>query len=120
MRNTKQKKLILELIQNSNNHMSAIEVYNECRNIIPDISLGTVYRNLNSLVESNLIQRIKMNDNIDRYDKNTEHIHFICMKCNKIKDIYDYSFEYKKDSNKVLNCKIKLEGICEDCQKKER
>lgn len=121
MRNTKQKNLVLEIINNSYNHLSTNEVYNVCRNTIPNISLGTVYRNLNYLVENNLIKRIKMNDNIDRYDKLDDHIHFICMRCNKIFDIYDYSLKINEDlkGKKVLNPKIILEGICEKCQKKE-
>lgn len=121
MRNTKQKNLVLEVINNSYNHLSANEVYNACRNIISNISLGTVYRNLNYLVESNLIKRIKMNDNIDRYDRLDNHIHFICNKCNKIFDIYDYSLKINENlkGKKVLGSKIVLEGICEECQKKE-
>lgn len=121
MRNTKQKNLVLEVINNSYNHLSANEVYNACRNIISNISLGTVYRNLNYLVESNLIKRIKMNDNIDRYDRLDNHIHFICNKCNKIFDIYDYSLKINENlkGKKILDSKIVLEGICEECQKKE-
>lgn len=121
MRNTKQKNLVLEVINNSYNHLSANEVYNACRNIISNISLGTVYRNLNYLVENNLIKRIKMNDNIDRYDRLDNHIHFICNKCNKIFDIYDYSLKINENlkGKKVLGSKIVLEGICEECQKKE-
>lgn len=122
MRNTKQKELILNIINNSNSHPSADTIYHECRKIIPNISLGTVYRNLNQLVDTNKIQRIKTLDNIDRYDKIKEHMHFICIKCNKIIDIYD-SFEkdYSKilGKNKIINCKISFEGICEECQNKE-
>ena len=57
----------------------------------------------------------------DRYDKLDDHIHFICMRCNKIFDIYDYSLKINEDlkGKKVLNPKIILEGICEKCQKKE-
>ncbi len=92
----------------------------KCREIIPNISLGTVYRNLNTLVENNNIQKIKSIDNIDRYDKIINHSHFICIKCNKIIDIdkfLDYN-EYVGD-NKVLNCKITYEGICKKCLEEE-
>ena len=121
MRNTKQKNLVLEVINNSYNHLSANEVYNACRNIIPNISLGTVYRNLNYLVENNLIKRIKMNDNIDRYDRLDNHIHFICNKCGTIIDIYDDYFINVKDifGNIVNDYDIKFTGICKNCQRKE-
>ncbi|MBQ9071742.1 MAG: transcriptional repressor [Bacilli bacterium] len=121
MRNTRQKELILDIINKSCSHPNAYDVYLECRKEIPNISLGTVYRNLNTLVESNRIQKINCNDNIDRYDKMINHSHFICIKCNKIIDInekVDYN-EYVGD-NKVLNCKVILEGLCRECLEEER
>lgn len=121
MRNTKQKSLILEIINNSDSHPSAESIYNECKKIIPNISLGTVYRNLNQLVDLNVIQRIKMKNNIDRYDRLDEHVHFICIKCNRIIDIYEkanINFKQLIGNNKILNCKISFEGICEECQNK--
>ena len=63
MRNTKQRELILNIINNSYNHPSAYDIYLECKKIIPNISLGTVYRNLNTLIETNSIQKIKTTDN---------------------------------------------------------
>lgn len=121
MRNTRQKELILDIINKSYSHPNAYDIYLECRKIIPNISLGTVYRNLNTLVNTNTIQKIKSNDNIDRYDKIKNHSHFICIKCNKIIDInkkFDYN-EYVGD-NKVLSLKVILEGLCKDCLEKER
>ena len=120
MRSTRQRELILEIINNSYNHPCAYDIYLECQKEIPNISLGTVYRNLNTLVESNNIQKIKSIDNIDRYDKKTIHSHFICTVCSKIIDInskVNYS-EYI-DGNKVLNCKVTYEGICKKCIEKE-
>ena len=120
MRNTKQKELILNIINNSYSHPTAYDVYLECKKEIPNISLGTVYRNLNTLVECNDIQKIKSIDNFDRYDKMINHSHFICIKCNKIIDInekVDYN-EYIGE-NKVLNCKLILEGLCKDCKGEE-
>ena len=121
MRNTRQKELILDIINKSYSHPNAYNIYLECRKEIPNISLGTVYRNLNTLVEVNKIQKIKSTDNIDRYDKILNHSHFICIKCNKIIDInekVDYN-EYI-GNNKVLNCKLILEGLCMECIEKER
>ena len=120
MRNTRQKELILDIINKSYSHPNAYNIYLECRKEIPNISLGTVYRNLNTLLETNSIQKIKSTDNIDRYDKMINHSHFICNLCNKIIDIndkIDYN-EYVGD-NKVLNCKITYEGICKNCLEKE-
>ena len=88
MRKTKQKSLILGIINNSYTHPTASEIYLMSREVIPNISLGTVYRALNSLTENGMIKRIKMGNNIDRYDRvNDFHPHFLCLKCHKVYDL---------------------------------
>lgn len=117
MRNTKQRDLILKIINKSYSHPTAYDIYLKCREEMPNISLGTVYRNLNALVESSMIQKIKSTDNIDRYDREENHSHFICKKCNKIIDINKkFNFDEYIDGNKVLNCRVILEGLCENCE----
>ena len=71
MRNTKQNSLILDIVYKAHNHPTAYDVYLECIKVIPNISLTTVYRNLNKLVSKRKIQRFELDDNIFRYDKNT-------------------------------------------------
>ena len=119
LRNTKQNSLILDIINNSYSHPTAYDVYLECVKIIPNISLGTVYRNLKKLVDNREIQRIEVNDNIVRYDKNICHDHFVCVRCNKIIDLSINNTTYNKmiDGNKVLNLKVFYDGICKDCLK---
>ena len=48
MRDTKQRRLVLEIINNSYNHPTAYQVHEECLKVLPNISLGTIYRNLNA------------------------------------------------------------------------
>ena len=92
MRNTTQRNLILDIINNSCEHLTAEEVYEIARKSISNISLGTVYRNLNILVELQKIRKIKTFDGKDHYDKlHIKHNHFICLKCNKIFDIHELS-----------------------------
>ena len=122
MRNTRQKNLILEIINNSYTHPSASDVYEECKKTIPDISLGTVYRNLNLLVDLGQIKRIKMPDNIDRFDRaHDDHAHFICLHCGKIIDVKQKFLEDEIiiGENKVLDYEINFRGICKKCLKKE-
>lgn len=122
MRNTKQKELILEIINHSDIHPTAFEIYKESRKKISNISLGTVYRNLNLLVEGSLIKRVKMPNNIDRYDKlNNNHIHFICTNCNKLIDLENIDKEPTMiNGNKVLDYEINYKGICKNCIEKEK
>ena len=78
VRNTTQRNLILDIINNSCEHLTAEEVYEIARKSILNISLGTVYRNLNILVELQKIRKIKTFDGKDHYDKlHIKHNHFI-------------------------------------------
>ena len=119
MRNTKQKSLILDIVSGSFSHPTAYMIYQECVNILPNISLGTVYRNLNILVELGKIQRLEVPGHIDRYDKIQSHDHFICLKCGNIIDLDRSNIIYEDMimGNQVLDCKIRYEGICKGCIK---
>ena len=121
MRLTKQKKLILDIINNSHEHLSAESIYNECRKVLPNISLGTVYRNLNQLSDMNLIKRLKVQE-FDRFDSmHKRHNHFFCRKCCGIYDVFDdiINMETIKVPGKVIDYDIKFIGICNDCLKNE-
>ena len=117
MRNTKQKSLIFEIINNSYDHLNAYQVYEIARNEISNISLGTVYRNLANLVEDNKIREIDI-DGTFRFDRNDKHAHFICNKCGVIIDVFDNILDDNKyiDGNLVMDYEIKLKGICKKCK----
>ena len=119
MRNTKQKDLILKIINNNYTHPNANEIYELARCELSNISLGTVYRILNSLVEQGKIRIIQSINNIHRYDNiNSRHDHFICIKCGEIKDIEKMNNKEIRiiNNNKVLDCDITYKGICRKCE----
>ena len=88
MRNTKQKELILDIINKSYSHPNAYDIYLECRKVIPNISLGTVYRNLNLLVELGEIISFTCGDGSVHFDFTTaNHYHFVCKTCGQIHDL---------------------------------
>lgn len=121
MRITKQKRLVLEIINNSHNHLNAEEVYNECRKTISNISLGTVYRILNQLVENQLIKRLKVQE-CDRFDSlHKKHSHFICKKCSSIYDIFNdiIDLDNVKVPGMIYDYNINFIGLCNDCLKNE-
>ena len=120
MRNTRQRNLVLDIINNSYNHPTAYQVYEECIKEIPNISLGTVYRNLNTLVSIGQIQRLDISNGITRYDKVLTHDHFICTNCSNVYDLKKSNISYNEfiDGNKIYACKISYEGICSDCLNK--
>jgi Fur family transcriptional regulator, peroxide stress response regulator len=121
VRNTIQRNLILDIINNSCDHLTAEEVYDIARKSISNISLGTVYRNLNQLTELQKIWKIKTFDGKDHYDKlHIKHNHFICLKCNKIFDILEISnIEHKNipDDFEIVNYDITYSGYCNECKK---
>lgn len=119
MRNTKQKSLVLDIVNRSSNHPTAYEVYQACVSIIPSISLGTVYRNLNSLVELGKIRRLSFLGQVDRYDKVLAHDHFVCMKCHRVLDVSKLNLSNVKGLGKhmVIDCRVCYDGICYDCLK---
>lgn len=119
MRNTKQKNLILSIINNSYSHPTGYEIYEISKKTIPSISLGTVYRNLNNLVDDGKIKRIKMGNNIDRFDRvENPHIHFICLRCHKVIDLEQIEQKEKEiNGNQVIDYEINYRGICKECRK---
>lgn len=121
MRNTKQRKLIYDIIVNSTTHPTVSSIYEEACKVISNISLGTVYRNVNMLISGGEIIRIKMPDGMDRYDKCSPHAHIICSNCGHIEDCFDYSLIYNNlDNFEVWDYSLKFYGICNDCIKKGR
>ena len=124
MRYSKQRDEILNIVLESCEHPTARMVYEKIKNIIPNISLGTVYRNLNVLSENGDIKKILTYDGDDRFDKTlTNHNHIHCVICGKVSDIelnlmnVDYDRINKETGFKVTECNFNIKGICQDCIK---
>ena len=88
MRNTNQRNTVLKVVEASCDHPSAETIYFRCREIMPEISLGTVYRNLKVLVEMGKIREVSILNAGDRYDKTIGlHAHFRCKHCGQVLDV---------------------------------
>jgi Fur family peroxide stress response transcriptional regulator len=91
---SRQREAIRNYLCGTNEHPTAETVYSSIREIYPNISLGTVYRNLNLLVDTGEINRICCGDGLDRFDYNTsQHYHFICSSCGCVMDLELESLE---------------------------
>lgn len=116
-RNTHQRKVIYEIVKNTDIHPTADWVYEKARAIIPNISLGTVYRNLKLLTEEGYL--IELEDGKQsRFDAKLEkHFHLKCSICGNIYDIdYDkLNLTIYDESFIVQNVKVMIEGICHKC-----
>lgn len=87
-RMTRQRQVILEELGKVDTHPTADEIYERVRQRIPRISLGTVYRNLELLAESSVIQRLDGCDTQRRFDGNpANHYHILCEECGRVDDL---------------------------------
>jgi Fur family peroxide stress response transcriptional regulator len=123
-RMTKQRKTILEVLKNTDSHPTADWIYEKVKQEIPNISLGTVYRNLNLLAEKDKITVINYANDQSHYDGNTKnHYHFRCNKCNNVFDLEVKLFEKEIDAIvnnntdfEVDSHRLEFYGLCPDCQ----
>jgi Fe2+ or Zn2+ uptake regulation protein len=120
---TKQRKLILSIIQQSERHLSAEEIYELAGKQMPTIVLATVYNNLNVLVEQNIIRRVSVHGQRAYYDKNIiPHEHILCDRCGEMEDIDlgDIARLLQKRAGvEITSYELNLHYICDACKAKE-
>ncbi|NMD37662.1 MAG: transcriptional repressor [Christensenellaceae bacterium] len=98
----------MDVVKNSMDHPTTDMIYTRVSEILPNISMGTVYRNLAQLVAANEIMQIGMPSGADRYDWRIEsHAHFVCTDCNTVIDIANINIDDIKRINPgVKDCDI--------------
>ena len=113
--------MILEMINSSNEHLTAEQIYLRLKEQNEKIVLATVYNNLNALVQQQRIRRLPVEGGPDHYDRIIRHEHLICPQCGRITDVYlDDMSQYLTDyvHKQVLSYELKISCLCEECQKK--
>ncbi len=120
MRNSFQRQVILDVVKNSLDHPTADIIYQRVKDKVPNVSLGTVYRNLKFLSSIGELDTMETLDKSIHYDGNTtQHRHFICKKCGVIIDLF-YEFEIPKQLFEagldVENEKVIYYGKCIKCR----
>ena len=114
---------ILSYLKGTDAHPSAETVYTGLKETIPDISLGTVYRNLALFKDQGVIQSLGSVRGVERFDGNAEpHVHFICTRCGRIQDLHQIQIPQElcdQASNlarsAIHRCQLTFTGACEDC-----
>lgn len=103
-------------------HPTAETVYLDIKKEFPNISLGTVYRNLNLLADMGEILRISPGVGPDRFDANREpHYHFVCNSCGKVMDMHvDPQLQLEQIANEQFDGQISSHvthffGLCPEC-----
>lgn len=125
MKKSYQRDIVLKIVMDSYDHPTAETIYNRVRYVIPNISLGTVYRNLNALADNGYIKRIGVSNNQDRFDKTIKpHHHIRCIACNLVSDIFISATDEFYDKieletkYKIISKDLVFEGICPNCIEK--
>ena len=122
---SRKREAILEAIRSTKEHPSAERIYTSLKPLYPDLSLGTVYRNLSLFLESGEIVRVANVDGQDRYDANVHpHPHFICACCHKVMDLdltysaADHYADVEKATGGVVRSEcLSFMGLCSQCVK---
>ena len=121
---TKQRRLILEIIAQSKDHLTAEEIFLKARATMPSIAVGTVYRNLNVLCDQGFIGRISVINQPDRFDsKPDRHHHLICSRCGKIEDAPFGGIEsylQSQTEREITGYELNVFHLCEACRKAEQ
>lgn len=120
-RMTKQRTAIINMLVHSTAHPTAEEIHAAVKEELPDISIGTVYRNLQMLLAEGLVQEITQSKTGSRFDGNQKpHSHFFCQCCGKVYDVPQYvapiASEYLAQiPGQLESQRTDFFGICEEC-----
>jgi Fe2+ or Zn2+ uptake regulation protein len=122
-RQTKQKEIILLILQGTHEHPTADWIYEQARKKLPRISKGTVYRNLSILTEEGKISELNLSGTVNRYEaKQKTHYHFRCEKCGFVTDLTQPVNEglneevAKSTGFKIIYHQLEFRGFCNECQ----
>lgn len=122
IRYSKKREAILTAIRETKTHPTAEWLFQSLKPTFPDLSLGTVYRNLAFFQEQGQIKSVGVVNGQERFDADTsEHCHFICETCGKVVDIHDITTSFQHQAEEkygftITRHDLKLYGTCDHCK----
>ena len=122
-KNFRKRNAIYECLMASKAHPSAETIYTQLKPTIPDLSLGTVYRNLHLFKDQGLAISVATVNGVERFDGNTKpHVHFICNDCAAVIDLEELAVPQaltkaaeSSIGSKVAECQLSFIGTCKNC-----
>jgi Fur family peroxide stress response transcriptional regulator len=122
-RKTAQRESILKILKATRSHPTADDIYDKVRKQIPNISKGTVYRNLKILEDTGKIRELNLNGTASRYEAAiSNHYHFRCEKCGRVIDLdepvnEDLNNKVSRQTGLIIsNHILEFSGLCHECQ----
>ncbi len=123
-KNSKQRTALLGLLRSTKAHPTASWLYDNLKPAFPDLSPGTVYRNLSILADQGLVRILRSGSTFDRFDADTDtHYHIVCERCGKVEDLTLPAEKERETAAelasgyRVTSHRFDFFGICPDCQK---
>lgn len=121
---TKQRQAVLQAIREAEEHLTANEVFESARRILPGISFATVYNSLRYLKQEGLIGEVSFGMGASRYDRKlSRHDHAVCNNCGKLVDL-ELSLPAElleeaagRSKFQAESIELTLRGLCPDCRK---
>lgn len=122
---THQRQVIYQAVMSAKDHPTPEAVYDKVKRQIPSISLGTVYKNLNTFLETGMLKEVSLHHGSLRVDANIEpHHHLVCRVCRSIIDLDDRDVQPARVLTrvpagfKIERQNVEVIGICESCSRK--
>ncbi len=121
IRRSRKRDAVIEVLRRSRAHPSARQIYDEAKKLEPELSLGTVYRNLAGFKDEGVISSVGFVEGEERFDFITEpHVHFVCMGCGCIVDVDGPAAGGCAEVEALLgaavtDCSVVYRGLCADC-----
>lgn len=119
---TPQRRLIFETLQDNQNHPTIEDIHRRVQDIMPDVSLATVYHTVGDLVEMGEVMELDLGEGKSRYDPCTDqHYHLVCLGCRRVLDIVrDFDglelSPGEASGYQIVRCEVVFYGYCPDCK----
>jgi len=121
---SKHRTALLEILRATKTHPTAAWLYERLKERFPDLSQGTVYRNLSILAELGLVRVLRSGKTFDRFDADmTPHDHMVCERCGRVDDAgisatpAGEQEAARATGYLVTSRRLDYYGICPDCQR---
>jgi Fe2+ or Zn2+ uptake regulation protein len=128
VRSTPQRRAVLQVLHESDDHPTAIEVFDRVSGILPGVGAATIYRTLGMLVEAGQVAELQIGQSPRRYDRNVQrHDHLVCNSCGRVIDV-ELPLDRRRSidpvesrhSFRVASYELRVHGECADCRAPHR